>query len=170
MEEIERKFLLNSLPNGYNINETLLIGQYYFGSTDFDTRVRYELPLSDINSRAAEGPPVYTLTIKSKDKTNTRIEHTLFITEEEGKELVNSPLITSFVSKIRQFYDIPTIEGEVIIDHFSSEFKNKVTTLLEIEFKTQEQANKFNPENYPWIGKEVTEDYFYRNINLANRF
>jgi len=170
MKEIERKYLLKSIPSEYVINRTLLIGQYYFGSKDFDTRVRYELPLSNIEDRAAEGPPVYTLTIKSKDKTDSRIEHTIFVTEEKGKELINSPLITSFVFKVRQFYNIPTIKGEVVIDHFSNEFKNKIDTLMEVEFETEEDSNSFNSEDHSWLGKEVTNDPFYRNINLANKF
>ena len=169
MKEIERKYLLNFSPIEYDISKSILIGQYYLGSKDLDIRVRYELPISNFRDRAAEGPPVFTLTIKSSEQGEVRTEHTLFLSHKKGLELTTSPLITSFISKIREFYNVPDIKGRVTIDHFSSEFKSKVTSLIEIEFESEEVSKNFNKKHYSWIGKEVTNDPFYRNINLANR-
>lgn len=47
-------------------------------------------------------------------------------------------------------------------------FEDYDFVIAELEFKNVKEANKFTDFPY-WIGKEVTEDPFYLNCNLANK-
>jgi adenylate cyclase len=148
IREIERKFLVKSLPADLMRYPRKEIAQGYPIVANDGAEVR----LRKIGGR-------YFQTIKSgggKVRTEVEIE----ITKEqfdvlwpatEGKRL----------EKIR--YIIPHRGRKIELDVY----RGKLAGLLvaEVEFDSAEESERFSPP--AWFGKEVTEDKRYKNKNLA---
>lgn len=143
--EIERKFLVNSLPALDNYKGKLIKQGYI--STDPVIRVR---KMDDL----------YTLTVKSKGHL-VREEFELNLTPEQFEGLWQKVNDLS-VSKTRYF--IPLDETHIAeLDIYYDELQSLFT--VEVEFDSVRDAERFIAPD--WFGKDVTHDSRYKNNNLA---
>lgn len=144
--EIERKFLLQSLPDNLDFYPYHQIEQGYL-CTDPVVRIRRQ-------------DEEYYLTYKSKGLM-VREEYNLPLTREAYFHL-RSKIDGILISKKR--YLIPlssqhTAELDV--------FEDKLAPLIlaEVEFATEEEANHFLPPE--WFGEDVTYSEKYHNSTLS---
>lgn len=146
--EIERKYLIHTLPDNLNIVKTREIEQGYL-CTEPVVRIRKD------NDK-------YELTYKSKELMS-REEYNLPLTKEAYehlKEKIDGRLIV----KSRQ--EIPLGESLIIeLDIFHGELKPLI--LAEVEFPDVEKANAFTPPE--WFGEDVTFSSEYHNSTLSKR-
>lgn len=146
--EIERKYLINHLPENLSSYPHRIIEQGYL-STEPVIRIRKD-------------GEKYELTYKSKGLM-IREEHTLPLTlssYEHLKSKIDGYLIT------KERYNIPydnhlTIE----LDYFLGDFSPLV--LAEVEFPDEDSANAFIPPD--WFGKDVTFSSKYQNSSLSQK-
>ena len=153
--EIERKFLLKSLPADLETYPHTELEQAYLASGGTTVRVRRD------GDR-------YVLTVKKKSKESeyqtkeilARIE----IEEEIDRDLYERLLRHAESKVIRKTrYRIPYLKYTIELDIFHGELEG--LQLAEIEFPNMEEAKlKELPE---WFGEDVTEDKRYRNSHLA---
>lgn len=146
--EIERKFLLKSLPGNLNDYPFHQIEQGYL-CTDPVVRIRRQ-------------DEEYYLTYKSKGLM-VREEYNLPLTRDAYEHLL--PKIDSIlISKKR--YLIPLDSRLTIeLDIFEGELAPLI--LAEVEFPTEEDANSFTPPE--WFGEDVTYSTDYHNSVLSKR-
>lgn len=144
--EIERKYLIDVLPENLNTYPCRIIEQGYL-CTEPVIRIRKD----DHN---------YVLTYKGKGLM-VRDEYNLPLTQESYEHLKNK-IDGNLISKKR--YMIPlgkqyTIELDV--------FEGALAPLLlaEVEFPSEAEANAFTPP--PWFGEDVTFDGRYHNAHLS---
>ena len=144
--EIERKYLVNSIPEQLNIVETRVIEQGYL-CTEPVVRIR----------RDNED---YILTYKSKGLM-IREEHNLPLTKESYEHL-KGKIDGRLISKTRHV--IPLNNRLLIeLDIFHGDLAPLM--LAEVEFPDEETANAFTaPE---WFGEDVTFSSKYHNNNLS---
>lgn len=161
--EIERKFLINKLPENLSSYQCLNIEQAYL-CTDPVVRIR----------RQNED---YYLTYKGKGLM-VREEYNLPLNKEAYLHLL-SKADGNIISKKR--YLLPLLkpvfaEGYRVPDHSDASLNLKIELdifdppfaplmLAEVEFPTEEMANAFLPP--AWLGKDVTNDRAYHNSNMA---
>lgn len=146
--EIERKYLIKTLPDNLNIVESRLLEQGYL-CTEPVVRIRRD-------------NDDFILTYKSKGLM-IREEHNLPLTKEAYehlKEKVDGRLI----SKTRHL--IPTDNNLFIeLDIFHGDLEPLM--LAEVEFPDEKSANNFiAPE---WFGEDVTFSSKYHNSNLSKK-
>lgn len=147
--EIERKFLINRLPENLDKYPFHLIVQGYL-STDPVVRVR-------------RSDDEYYLTYKGKGFLS-REEYNLPLTKESFEHLA-AKADGNIISKKR--YLIP-IEGTLLtieLDVFDKPFAPLV--LAEVEFKTEAEALDFVPPE--WFGEDVTHDTEYHNSTMSQK-
>ena len=146
--EIERKYLIHKLPANRSQYEKREIEQGYL-CTEPVVRIR----------RSNEK---YTLTYKGRGLL-MREEYNLPLTQESFEHL--RPKIDGIlISKTR--YLIPLTEQLTIeLDVFSGELEGLL--LAEVEFETEEDANRFVPPE--WFGEDVTFSTEYHNSTLSQR-
>ena len=148
--EIERKFLISSLPENLEGYPVWLLEQAYLCRKPV-VRVRRE-------ERGKEKE--FILTYKSQGMM-VREEYNLPLDEESYvhlREKADGRIIT------KKRYRMP-IENELTIelDVFEGELAGLV--LAEVEFPDEEMANNWQaPE---WFGREVTYEKTYHNSNLS---
>ncbi len=145
--EIERKYLIDRLPDGLDAWPSRPIEQAYL-CTDPVVRVRQD------------GDSFY-LTYKGRGLM-AREEYNLPLTEEAYRHLLTKA-DGNILTKVR--YRIP-LEGTdltVELDIFSGKFDGLV--LAEVEFPDQETAESFTPPE--WFGREVTFTGEYQNSRLS---
>ena len=144
--EIERKFLLNTVPNDLYDYPCHKIEQGYLCTSPV-VRIRKE-------------DDTYYLTYKGKGKM-AREEYNLPLTAESYahlREKIDGRLIT----KVR--YLVPIHDGLTAeVDVFSS--PQAGLHLAEVEFTSIEEANGFVPPE--WFGEDVTEDGRYHNSFMS---
>ena len=147
--EIEKKYLINKLPEDLVVLERSNIAQYYIlleGKAE--ARVR---------RKETSGNVKHYLTIKAGEGL-VRTEVELKITEGQFNELARST--TRAVVKQR----LVTPEG-FEIDVYEGSLKGLIT--VEKEFPSEEEAANFTPPS--WFGEDVTEEKRYKNKNLATK-
>lgn len=145
--EIERKFLLKSLPSNLDNYECLNLTQAYI-STDPVIRLR--------NNNNEQ----YFLTLKSKGHL-VREEIEFPLTKEQFLNLwpkIESNVIT------KKRYLIPldsnlTAELDIYGDSLEG------LTTVEVEFPSKTDAENFCPPD--WFGQDVTHDSRYKNSSLS---
>ncbi len=145
--EIERKFLVSRLPEGYENYPSRMIEQGYL-CTDPVVRVRRE-------------DDIYYLTYKSGGLL-CREEYNLPLNKEAYEHLVKKA-DGRILTKRR--YRIP-VEGTSLIielDIFSGVYEG--LRLAEIEFPTEEMAESFIPPE--WFDEDVTMSGEYQNSRLC---
>lgn len=146
--EIERKYLIHTLPDNLNIVKTREIEQGYL-CTEPVVRIRKD------NDK-------YELTYKSKGLMS-REEYNLPLTKEAYehlKEKIDGRLI------VKSRHEIPLGESLIIeLDIFHGELKPLI--LAEVEFPDVEKANAFTPPE--WFGEDVTFSSEYHNSTLSKR-
>lgn len=145
--EIERKFLVKSLPN-LNNYQKYDISQGYI-SIEPVVRLRKQ-------------DSSYYLTKKSKGSL-IREEIEVEISQEVY-DILLSLIQTRIIEKTR--YKIPLENGLIAeLDIYHNDLASLYT--VEVEFKTMEEAQSFIPPN--WFGEDITEDNRFKNNNLATK-
>lgn len=152
--EIERKFLINEMPEELENYKKIEIEQGYI-STRPTIRIR----------RADER---YILTVKSRLNISTKAGDPIVNNElecdisreeyENLKEKINGRTLekTRFI--------IPIDGGLTIeLDVFKGRLKGLV--FAEVEFESVDAANNFNKPS--WLGKDVSDDKRYRNSEIV---
>ena len=112
--------------------------------------------IKDIFQKKGEN---YFLTIKGKNIGISRLEYDFPISKKDAEELMLHFCKTRLISKTRHYVAHNGHTWEV--DEFHS--SNDGLIVAEIELKTEDE--NFDIPN--WIGKEVTKDAKYYNMNLA---
>ncbi|MBN2628084.1 MAG: hypothetical protein JXA95_15555 [Spirochaetales bacterium] len=151
--EIERKFLIEHLPCGYEGYPSEIIDQTYL------SRPGYEPTL-----RARRYGEDHVLTVKNRNGDNDLYCREVEIPIEESQyEQLCEMGEGRRVRKRR--YRIPlgslTVELDIFMDKLDG------LTLAEVEFPSREMAASFEPPE--WFGTEVTRDRNYSNNYLASR-
>ena len=160
--EIERKFLIEKLPEDLDQYQYLLIEQAYLCTTPV-IRIRRE----DDN---------YYLTYKGKGLM-TREEHNLPLNQDAYEHLLNKA-DGNIISKKRYLipiakpifaggYTLPTeaVSLTIELDIFEPPFAP--LCIAEVEFPDEEMANAFIPP--AWLGEDVTENPQYHNSSLSKK-
>lgn len=147
--EIERKYLVKTLPDGYMSFPSCSIEQAYLCAEPV-VRIRKE------DHR-------YYLTYKSKGLLE-REEYNLPLTKEAYAHLL-SKADGMILTKRR--YRIPITDTRLTIelDIFSGAYEG--LCLAEVEFGTRQEAERFVPP--AWFGADVTFSGEYQNSRLALR-
>lgn len=144
--EIERKFLVTTVPNLKNYKSEHILQGYL--STDKNNEIR-------VRQKGEE----YFKTVKKIYESGYREEVEEYITKDEfdkawpktkGKQ----------VKKTRYYipYQNQTIELDV--------YDNNDLVTAEVEFSQESEVEKFSPPS--WFGADVTNDPKYKNANLAS--
>ena len=146
--EIERKYLIDHPPAGYDSHPSRAIEQAYL-CTEPVVRVR-------------RSDDEYILTYKGKGLM-TREEYNLPLTAESYEHL-KAKADGNIICKRR--YLIPLESGLTIeLDVFEPPFQGLV--LAEVEFPSEEEAHAFLPPD--WFGEEVTWSTEYHNSTLSQK-
>ncbi len=146
--EIERKFLINTLPGNLDSYSFHTLEQAYL-CTEPVVRVR-------------RSDDEYILTYKSKGLMS-REEYNLPLTAESYEHL-KAKADGNVIRKRR--YLIPLESGLTIeLDLFEPPFEGLI--LAEVEFPSEEEANAFLPP--AWFGEEVTWSTEYHNSTLSQK-
>ncbi len=143
--EIERKFLIKTLPKNLGTYPCRLLEQGYL-STAPVVRIRRD------NDR-------YELTYKSGGMM-VREEYNLPLTRESYEHLktkIDGRLIT------KKRYMIPLETYTIELDVFEDDLAPLI--LAEVEFSTEEEAKSFIPPE--WFGEDVTFSKLYHNSVLS---
>lgn len=143
--EIERKFIINTLPKQLETFPHATISQGYI-STQPVIRIRQK------NQN-------YYLTCKSKGLL-AREEFEIEISKEEYEHL-SSKVDYHIIEKVRYF--IPYSTYTIELDIFKGALEG--LCLAEVEFDSLNAANAFIPPD--WFSKEVTHDKTYQNNSLC---
>jgi adenylate cyclase len=148
--EIERKFLVNRLPDQLRECPFRSIEQGYLAVEDNGTEVR--LRRQDDET---------FLTVKNGSGT-TRDEREVRLEREQFDALW--PLTRSRrVRKTR--YEVPLGALTVEVDIYGG--KNEGLIVAEVEFSGNEDCRNFQPPD--WLGREISGEERYRNHNLASQ-
>ena len=147
-QEIERKFLVNKVPENLNKHTSTEIIQGYLAITEDGTEVRVR--------KKGDG---YFLTVKNGFGLQ-RQEVEIDISRDQFEKLW-SMTKGRRIEKVRFEIDYSGMKIELDI------YKGILNGLLvaEVEFLSIDQAKSFIPPD--WFGREVTEDERFKNKNLA---
>ncbi len=146
--EIERKFLVKTIPDNLSEYKCRIIEQAYL-CTEPVVRVRKD------NDE-------YYLTDKGRGLM-AREEYNLPLTNESYQHLL-AKADGNIITKKR--YEIPDGTGKTIeLDIFEGVFSG--TVVAEVEFETIEEANSYTAPS--WFGKDVTNDTAYHNSNMSKK-
>ncbi|MFG6384112.1 MAG: CYTH domain-containing protein [Lachnospiraceae bacterium] len=146
--EIERKFLIKSLPDNLESYSFHQMEQGYL-CTEPVVRIRRQ-------------DETYYLTYKSKGLM-MREEYNLPLTKEAYLHLL--PKIDGLLI-VKKRYLIPLSSGLTVeLDIFEGELAPLI--LAEVEFQTEEEANAFIP--LEWFEQEVTHSVKYHNSFLSQK-
>lgn len=147
--EIERKFLVGELPEGY------------LSAPSAQLRQGYLLVAPDGSARLRDADGTRTLTVKSGSGL-VRSEHEITITRDQFEALW--PATTGRRLEKRR-YRMPAGDLTFEIDVFGGDLSGLL--LVEAEFESEAAAAAFVPPH--WFGTEVTDDPSYTNASLATR-
>lgn len=143
--EIERKFLLKTIPENLEKYDVKNISQSYI-STHPTIRIRNQ-------------DNKYILTIKSSGVLS-RQEYEMELTKNEYENLHKK---VETLDLIKKRYIIPLKMGlKAELDIYENELKGLYT--VEVEFPNLDEALNFTPPS--WFGKDVTTDNRYKNSSL----
>jgi len=147
--EIERKFLLNSLPEDYRKDAIEILQGYLLICEDGqEVRVRKkgEIFLHTIKKPLAEGRTEIEIEI-------SEVQFNKLWAFTKGRRL----------EKTRYHY---LLNHGLVAEIDVYKGKNAGLTVVEVEFKTREELINFaKPE---WFGQEITGEKKYKNQNLAS--
>ena len=145
--EIEKKFLLQSLPDNLDHYPCQILEQGYL-STEPVVRVRKE-------------NDSYYLTYKGGGKM-IREEYNLSLTEAAYYHLLEKS-DGNIICKHRYLIPLEGSNLTIELDIFDPPFAPLI--MAEVEFTSEEEANNFIPPK--WFGEEVTMDPAYHNSNMS---
>ena len=143
--EIERKFLIKSLPENLSAYYSTLIEQAYLCGRPV-IRVR------------RDGDQYY-MTYKGAGLI-AREEYSLPLTEEAYAHLLKK---ADGIIITKRRYRIPCGTHTIELDVFSGEYEGLI--LAEVEFESLEDAGKFVPPD--WFAEDVSENPLYHNSVMA---
>jgi len=143
--EIERKFLIESLPNIHGL-PCIRIRQGYISSGATEVRLR-------------QSNQQYFLTCKQGTGL-VRIEKEIELTDKQFQSLW-SMTEGRRIDKMR--YIIQSNAKKIELDVYSGHLENLV--VAEVEFESIPDSDAF--ELPQWFGSEITDDSRYKNKNLA---
>ncbi len=150
LQEIERKFLIKSLPKNLDWYQCEDIRQGYLSISEDGTEVRLR-----------QKGEKYFKTVKS-GSGKIRFELESEITKDQFN-LLWQATAGKRIEKTR--YEIPHENRIIELDVYHGNLNGLLSA--EIEFSSEEDSNKFvAPE---WMGEEITDDKRYKNQNLALR-
>ena len=146
--EIERKFLIPNLPEGYDAYPHKEMEQGYL-STNPVVRVR-------------KSDDTYTLTYKGLGFL-AREEYNLPLTKESYEHLRQKTdgILIHKVRYLIPYADHYTIELDIFLDSLAP------LVLAEVEFPSKEEAKAFIPPD--WFGEDVTFSSKYHNSTLSQK-
>jgi len=147
--EIERKFLVAELPDGYRSAPSAHLRQGYLVIA----------PEGSARLRDADG--ARTLTVKSGSGL-VRSEHETAITSEQFEALWPA---TEGRRLEKRRYRLPAGDLAFEVDVFEGDLSG--LEFVEVEFATRSAAAAFVPP--AWFGPEVTDDPAYTNASLSTR-
>lgn len=146
--EIERKFLVSSIPDNLSSYKCRVIEQGYL-NTDPVVRVRKD------NDE-------YYLTYKGRGMLS-REEYNLPLNKDAYEHLIKKA-DGNVITKKR--YEIPDGKGYTVeLDIFEGVFEG--TVLAEVEFPSIKEADSYVPLS--WLSKDVTNDKQYHNSNMSKK-
>lgn len=146
--EIERKFLVDQLPDGLDAYGSDEIEQGYLAITD------------DVEVRLRRYGEQTFLTVKST-ASEARVEEEL---EIEARRFDALWPLTAGRRLEKRRYRIPEDGGLTIeLDVYHGQLSGLVTA--EVEFESPADARAFEPP--AWFGRDVTDDGRYKNKRLA---
>jgi len=149
--EIERKFLIdiNKIPYKLKNLEHYTFEQAYISFSP-------EMRIRKVDNK------YFYLTVKAPIDTKGMVrEEREFVTTREEYEKLLKKMEGNLIFKDR--YQIRGSNYVICFDIYSGSLKG--LTVMEIEFQSVKQANKYVPP--AWVGKDVTSDKRYKNGNLA---
>lgn len=147
-KEIERKFLVTSDSwRSAAAGETIRQG-YVWASSTSSLRVRLA------GDRAF-------LTLKGAQSGRTRSEYEYQIPRADASEMLESMCQGRLIEKTR--YTLEVDGREWVVDVFAGENAGLLVAEVELEHEDEEI------ELPPWVGREVTADPRYLNVNLMAR-
>lgn len=151
MDEIERRFLVNTGPPPHPRLDSLRIWQGYLLIT-----AEGSLRIRSINDAR------FTLSVKRVPSGSTlvRKEFEVELTQEQFNSLSEGVAFRPVV-KVRNRYRLGAYLFEV--DEFEDTLRG--LRIVEVEFRSVEDALDFEVPD--WFGREVTEDRRYLNTSLA---
>ncbi len=144
--EIERKFLVRSLPELSQFPHDDISQGYVAASDDLEVRLRQKGGKFFETIKQGSG-----LTRVERECELAREQFEAFWPATEGRRL----------EKTR--YEIPHANHTIELDVYRSSLEGLV--VAEVEFASEEAARSFVPPD--WFGKEVTDDPRYKNLSLA---
>jgi adenylate cyclase len=145
--EIERKFLVKTMPDLSQFQQAYILQGYITNSND------------SVEVRLRQRDEQYFITVKSgsgmvRNEYETSIEQQQFETlwpATKGKRIEKHRWTGQINS---QTYELDIFMGEL-----------ESLVLVEVEFASTQQADDFQPAE--WFGREVTQDKNYKNKALA---
>ena len=144
--EIERKFLVKTLPNLAHAEKHEIV-QCYVQTSPVEIRARaVDNQQFFLTKKQGTG-----LARKESEKEITKEKFEKFLTKARDR----------FIEKTRYIFSLTEYVAE--IDVF--EGKHRGLMLVEVEFPTVDEAENFTPP--VWFGREVTTDKRFKNSNLA---
>jgi CYTH domain-containing protein len=146
--EIERKFLVDRIPDAVQVARNAEIVQGYLTSESQGAEVRLR----------RKGRKFYA-TVKSVGSL-TRAEYEIELTEAQF-DVLWPATEGRRVEKTR--YELDHRDLVIEVDIYRGQLAGLVTA--EVEFAQVEQSEAFAPPD--WLGTEITEDARYKNKNLA---
>ena len=171
MLEIERKFLIDVIPNDFTYFKAVKITQYYVPKSNIFIRFRKSEILEffdtniDLNNIIEKDFSVYTTKyeqIIKSDGSKIRSEFTTAI-DENLFEFINTNSVDGKYYKIEKyrfyFYDENHIECTLDL------YVDKNIKKIEVEFDSEFDCDNYTIPN--WFGLEVTEDKKYSDYNIA---
>jgi len=147
--EIERKFLVQKMPDGLTSYPASDIAQGYLVSQDDGLQVRLR-----------KSADKYSLTYK-RGAGKVRDEREVELTAEQFADLWPA---TEGKRLVKTRYEIPFGDRVVEIDVYHERHEGLV--VAEVEFDTEQTAKDFQPPD--WLGDDVTGDPRYSNQLLAS--
>lgn len=152
MIEIEKTFLVKRLPNNLSRYKFQKIKQGYISPGPSPLRIRQKGNKFELTKK---------IPLKPGDFSSAK-EINIYLTEYEFNKLW--ALVEKSLKKTR--YLIPLKNNLLAeLDVFEKELDG--LALVEVEFKSQEQMETFDPPN--WFGKDVTQENFAANVFLAGK-
>lgn len=144
--EIEKKYLIKNMPSLENLKKYKITQAYI--ATEPVLRIRQK------NDK-------FFFTFKGKGLLE-RVEFEQEITKSEFENLLKKTQ-GNIIQKNRYIYPL---ENNLFaeIDIFEKPFEN--LCIVEVEFKTKEQAQNFTPPD--WFGQDITNDVKFTNSYLSN--
>lgn len=151
--EIEKKFLIQNLPNNLENYPKKQISQGYISDINPTIRVRKSNNDYFLTIKSVDG-----LSESEKQIMNNEIE---FKITKEKFDSLSKKIDNNLVEKTRYYIKLGTLTAELDLYH---NFLSPLVT-VEVEFDSLEKALNFQPPD--WFGEDITYDKRYKNYHLS---